>query len=447
MTRRYGYLTLAMVSTLTILLAACGSSDPTPTPPTAPSEGAEPGQATGFEAEWAALIEAAQAEGRLIVSGSGGVGDIVPVYRIWGEKFGIKVTVARGSGRENADRLLAEQGVGRYDVDMVHAGADTLSSRLVPNDAVIPITQILFHPEVIDLSLWFGGKLWFRDSEDAYMLVHSAAVDSDSDLDGIWFNTNLVTFEEVESWRSERDVFERYGGSIIRSDPRDLGGSGGVVRRLLRPDRGIDYWEFEYAQDVFYTSDSRYMTDSLARGAFKIAFGGTGGITGREFLEIRNLGAAVEVYETLRLENDWPLYEPDPGLGPAGSGGSFSVAKNAVHPNATKLWVNWLLSREGMTMVHETLGEAEVAAGLDLHDRVSLRDDGIPWGLTDPRFRREPGVVYDITRMDPRANALQQDTVRLRTMIFEEARGFGTNPELPELRTKLEEAAKLLAVQ
>ena len=444
MSRLYGYLAVVMVS---MLLVACGTSEPTPTaPPTAPQDGGEPAQATGFEAEWAALIEAARAEGRLIVSGSGGVGDIVPVYRIWGEKFGITVTVARGSGRENADRLLAEQGVGRYDVDIVHAGADTLSSRLVPNEAVIRIKEILFHPEVIDLSLWFGGKLWFRDSEDAYMLVHSASVDSDSSLDGTWFNTDLVSIEEVESWTSERDVLERYGGSIIDDDPRDLGGTGGVVRDLLRPDRGVDYWIFEYSQDVFYTSDARYMTDSLARGAFKIALGGTGGIVGRELQEIRNLGAAVQNYETLRLERGWPLYEPDAGLEPAGSGGSFSVAKNARHPNATKLWVNWLLSREGMTTVHETLGESEVAAGLDVHNRISLRDDGIPWGLTDPRLRREPGVVYDITRMDPRANALHQDAVRLRLMIFEEARGFGTNPELAELRVKMEEAIKLLAV-
>ena len=54
--------------------------------------------------------------------------------------------------------------------------------------------------------------------------------------------------------------------------------------------------------------------------------------------------------------------------------------------------------------------------------------------------------MYDITRMDPRANALHQDAVRLRLMIFEEARGFGTNPELAELRVRMEEAIKLLAV-
>ena len=446
MTQRHRYLTVPIVSVLTLLLVACGTPDPTPTPPPTPTS-AESEPVTGFDAEWAALIAAAQDEGRLIVSGSGGVGDIVPVYRIWGDKFGIRVTVARGSGRENADRLLAEQGVGRYDVDIVHAGADTLSSRLVPNNAVIPIKSILFHPEVIDMSLWFGGKLWFRDSEDAFMLVHSAAVDSASSLDGIWFNTDLVSIEEVESWTSERDVYERYAGSIIDDDPRDLGGTGSVVRDLLRPDRGIDYWAYEYSQDVFYTSESRYMTDSLARGAFKIALGGTGGIVGREFLGMRNLGASIQLYETLRLERGWPLIEPDAGLEPAGSGGSFSVAQNAVHPNATKLWVNWLLSREGMTTVHETLGEAEVAAGLELHDRISLRDDGIPWGRTDPRFRREPGVVYDITRMDPRANALHQDAVRLRLMVFEEARGFGTNPELPELRRMIEEQVELLAAR
>ena len=420
-----------VVGVLALLLAACGSPDPTPTPPSGPG-GEEP--LTGFEAEWAALIEAAQEEGRLIVSGSGGVAEIAPVYRIWGEKFGIRVTIARGSGSENADRMLAEQAVGRYSIDMVHGGASSISQRLMPNDAVIRIEQILFHPEVIDKSLWYGGKLWFRDPEDAFMLAHSARVIQGSGLDTVWFNTDLVSVEELEMWQGYRDVYEMFEVSMVDADP--ISSSGATD--FFDPFRGAEYWEYIYGKDVFYTNDPRLIADSLAKGGFKIAWASSS--ARRELQSLRDVGAPVQNYGTVRLEQGWPAYESFPVLEPSGSGGSFAVAPNQPHPNATKLWVNWLLSREGMTTVHTTRGEGETLP----HDRVSLRDDGIPVGLTDPAFRREPGVVYNTVFMNAAANAMTDDLTALRLKIYERARGILEHPDLDVLKAELEERAQAI---
>ena len=140
MKRGREYLAVVLVGALAVVLSACGTPDPTPTPTSpAAQDGSAPtsGALTGFEAEWDALITAAQAEGRLVVSGSGGIGDIAPVYKIWQDKFGIRVTISRGSGRANADRMLAEQGVGRFDVDMVHGGVTTINTRLMPNETIV----------------------------------------------------------------------------------------------------------------------------------------------------------------------------------------------------------------------------------------------------------------------------------------------------------------------
>ena len=431
------------VSVLALLLAACGTPAPIPTPPAGPDDGAEP--LTGFEAEWDALIKAAQKEGRLIVSGSGGVGEIVPIYRIWGEKFGIRVTVARGGGRENADRMLAEQSVGRYSVDMVHGGGSTLAERLMPNNAVIRIEELLFHPEVIDKSLWYGGKLWFIDPEEAFMLAFAGDVDEGSSLDDIWFNTDLVRIEELEPMRNERDVYERFEGSIINLDPRAAGGGTSVVSDYLNPNMGPDHWDFVYSKDAFYTSDMRLLADSLAKGGYKIAVD-QGGQGGRGLEALRAAGAPVEEYHALRIAQGWPVHAVFPQLNPGGSGGSMAVAPNQPHPNATKLWVNWLLSREGATAIHATPEEG--AADDFLHDRVTLRADDIPWGMTDPRFRRVPGVVYDTIRMNPKAAAMQADMLTLQSWIFEEVRGFATHPELEELRAKIaKQAAEIEGVR
>ena len=420
------------VSLLALLLAACGTAAPTPTPTPKSEPGAEP--LTGFEAEWAALIKAAQEEGRLIVSGSGGVSEIAPVYRIWGEKFGIRVTIARGSGGENADRMLAEQSVGRYTLDMVHSGAGTLAERLMPNNAIVRVEPLLFHPEVIDKSLWYGGKIWFRDPENAFMLIHSARVIQGSGLDDIWFNTDLVSLEELETWRGYRDVYEMFEESMIDESPSSTSGA----TAFFDPFRGPEYWEYIYGKDIFYTNDPRFISDSLAKGAFKIALASS--TSRRELASLRNVGAPVDEYHTVRLERGWPAHESFPVLEPSGSGGSFAVAPNQPHPNATKLWVNWLLSREGMTTVQATLGEGESPP----HDRVSLRDDGIPSGQTDPAFRREPGVVYNTVFMNPAAAAMTQDIIQLKLKIYERARGIVDHPDIDELKSELAERAQAI---
>ena len=419
---------VVMAGALAVSFAACGSPDPTPTPPSGPGPGPAEG-ATGFEAEWAALIKAAQEEGRLIVSGSGGVSEIAPVYRIWGDKFGIRVTIARGSGGENADRMLAEQSVGRYSLDMVHSGAGTLGERLMPNNAIVPVRPLLFHPEVIDLSLWYGGKLWFRDPEDAFMLIHSARVIQGSGLDDVWFNTNLVSVEELETWRGYRDVYEMFDGSIIDGTP-DL---GTAASSFYDPFRGAEYWEYIFAKDIFYTNEARYLSDAIAKGGFKIAMASSS--ERRELEALRAAGAPVDEYRSVRLEQGWPKYESFPVLEPASSGGTYAIAPNQPHPNATKLWANWILSREGMTTVQATLGEGETLP----HDRISLREDDIPVGQTDPAFRREPGVVYNTIFMNPAAAAMSQDLAQLRYKIYEQARGIANHPDIEELKVELNE--------
>ena len=262
------------------------------------------------------------------------------------------------------------------------------------------------------------------------MLIHSARVITGSGLDGVWFNTDLVSLEEVESWRGIRDVYEMFGDSMIDEAPTTT--SGG---EYFDPFRGPDHWEYIYEKDGFYTNDSRFISDSLAKGGFKIAMASS---TARRELEgLRDVGASVNGYRAVRIEQGWAKYESFPVLEPAGSGGSFSVAPSQPHPNATKLWVNWLLSKEGMTTVQATLGEGESPP----HDRVSLRADQIPVGQTDPAFRREAGIVYNTLFMNPAAAAMVADIAQLKKKMFERARGIAEHPDIEELKSTLAEQA------
>ena len=103
-----------------VWLSACGSADPTPTPIPAVETVTPTPAMMGFDAEWQALIAAAQAEGTLVVGGPTNE----QVVREFGERFGIEVRISPGSGFEITDRLLAEQSVRRYTMDTMWNGRD-----------------------------------------------------------------------------------------------------------------------------------------------------------------------------------------------------------------------------------------------------------------------------------------------------------------------------------
>ncbi len=102
---------------------------------------------------WDETLAAAQKEGKLVVVLGGSASrNYRPVFKFFENKYGIRAVVSTGSGRRQADRLLAERGAGRYQVDIIMTGGTTGNQRLVPNGVPDPIGPELFLPEVLDKS-------------------------------------------------------------------------------------------------------------------------------------------------------------------------------------------------------------------------------------------------------------------------------------------------------
>ena len=363
-------------------LAACGSDEPTATG-TAPEPGATPEAPMGFEAEWAALIKAAQDEGRLVMAGGGGSVNVRQYYQHFAEKFGIKAVVSGGSGTAQANRILAEQAAGRYEVDLVHAGNTTIKSRLGPR-ALQRMEPWLFHPEVIDESLWYLGKHKYGDAEHRTSFVYAAEVDSPGNESGnmsLWYNTNLVSQEEINALESPWDLLQdKWIGEFVSFDPTGGGGgTGALINAWREPDMGEEwlraYW---IGMKPFITNDIRIVESSLVNGRFHWGY-----------------ATSVDAFDQLMAQGA-PISNKFPRalthiteLNGGGTARSFTVAKKPPHPNATKLYVNWFLSREGQTLM-----QASLPTPFDDCAFVSLREDDIPPGLTCPEERRQPGVTY-----------------------------------------------------
>ena len=68
------------------------------------------------------------------------------------------------------------------------------------------------------------------------------------------------------------------------------------------------------------------------------------------------------------------------------SQGGVNLFKNAPHPNAAKVAINWLLSREGQDTYQKAFAQQ--------HDvRQSMRED-ISMEVIPPTYRRVKGVKY-----------------------------------------------------
>ena len=403
--KRVGLLTVTAVF-MAFGLAACGA-DPTATPTSAPTATPPPqaiptptpDAAALFQAEWAALIAAAQAEGQVVLTFGGSAGrNFRPIAAVFEEKFGVKTIIATGSGSQHVNRVLAEQTAGQYLVDAMYGGATSVNTRLIPANALDPIAELFIHPEVLDQSLWFGGRHWYADAGQEFIFAFAASA-TPMTL-GLRYNTDLVTEEEANSFNSVFDYLDpKWKGKIVSLSPT-AGGSGGTYyTAYVHPDIGREWIDAFLSPELGVTfSDSRtFVIDGAAKGKFHLAIGGAL----RDLDALGDLGAPVK-----------PLLKDMKEGGELSASSSLTLITtpiNPPNPNAAKLWVNWWLSREGQTLM-QTLAEIE--------PEPTLRLDVTDWGITPESFRRLEGKSYFFFDADPKLVAQRLEAAEYTASVY-----------------------------
>ena len=168
-----------------------------------------------FEARWAELIAAAQAEGELVgINGDTGPGE-VKVREEFTRQFGIAYTVTSGNSEETTSRLLAERAQDLYTVDIANLGGSG-TDRLLEAGVYQPLMPHLIHPEALDRST--GSRLdyipWHEsDAEKQYVTLY--LVDAQPNIIDFYYNTDNVTDEDLEQLQSWQDFLDpRWAGRI-----------------------------------------------------------------------------------------------------------------------------------------------------------------------------------------------------------------------------------------
>ncbi|HZR73048.1 ABC transporter substrate-binding protein [Bradyrhizobium sp.] len=276
---------------------------------------------------WDELAAAARSEGKLVVSGPAHpeVREALPAA--FKKRFGIDLEYLGGSASAGAARLRSERAAGIYSVDVTLAGIQTMATIYYPEHMLAPIKPLLVIPEAVDGSKWKRGSLWFSDPDQQYVLRLFNAVGEQFSI-----NTRTVKPDEI---RSAQDLLNpKWQGKIATRDPTVPGtGSNQAARFYIQ--LGEDFTKRLFVdQKPAFSRDERQLTDWLLHGTYPIVFG----VDDARVDQMHKEGEPVLAINSL----------PDlPGTVQVGNGlvGLFS---NAPHPNAAKLFINWLASKEGL---------------------------------------------------------------------------------------------------
>jgi ABC-type uncharacterized transport system YnjBCD substrate-binding protein len=90
------------------------------------------------------------------------------------------------------------------------------------------------------------------------------------------------------------------------------------------------------------------------------------------------------------------------------------VANNRPHPNASKLFVNWFLSKDGQAVMHTTS---------DRTPDQTFRTDVTEVGKLNKADMRKPGVEYLTPEHDPEIQKNRVRTMKLAEDLYLEIRG------------------------
>jgi iron(III) transport system substrate-binding protein len=320
-----------------------------------------------WQAEWEKTAKAARKEGRLIIYGAASQGFLPVNAGVFQKRFP-EIQVITVGGSRALPRIMAERRAGKYLADVIVGGTSTTYG-LYEAGALDPIKDILISPEVRDESKWWQGRHHFSDPERK----HAFSYIGHPEKGGFHYNTRLVNPKEFQSFWDF--IHPKWKGKIASRDVRTGGGTGSANTRgfYYNPKLGPEFLRRLYSEtDITLFRDARQGVDWLVTGKFPICIFCSKvetGLAKRQGLPIDSFSAMKE------------------GQSMTASGGSVGLVNRAPHPNAARIFINWLLSREGQITVQHEYAKARVGAS------NSLRID-IPKDMVPPDERLEEGVEY-----------------------------------------------------
>lgn len=375
---------------LVSVLTSCGSSEPSrapsqpsastaaPTPassPAASSTGASAKPAgAGVQAyqraedNWAKVLEAARRETDAIVYATNEPGYLAILMQEFNKiDSKIQIKLLRLQGASGTERLKAEQSTKQYIGSGYFGGSQT--TRLLDDQGMVQTVDDL-------PNLYAPGDVWitspFLDKPHNTLTYAFATY-------YLVLNTNLVPAgQEPKTWRALGDP--QWKDKLVLWEPRNSSFSRSTLALLYTlPNYGPDVVR-KIVENSRVSPDSNEMARSVAKGEAAV-----GMIT----------------YSTFQSIKDAPVKTWTPEDGVIAGAAQMVMMKNAPAPNTTRVFFNWMLSKEGQTVLASPgLGAAvmrkdvdEAVPGTSLKGKPLL--PGVPLGWDfELKQMNEAGAVF-----------------------------------------------------
>lgn len=259
------------------------------------------------------MLEGARKEGQVVVYTSLNLKDSVPITEAFEKKYGVKVQLWRSSSEKVVQRAVTEARAGRFACDVLETNGPEMEA---------------MHREQL-LEVFFSPH--FKDLPPAVFPKHRHYVADRFNFFTIAYNTNLVKPDEVPN--SYEDLLQPRFVGKVGIEASDVDWFGAVVK-AMGEDKGLAFFRKLAAAKPQMRTGHTLMAELVAAGEIPLA------------ATIYNHNAERLVVKGAPIK--WKALKPT-----FGRPNAIGVARRAPHPYAALLFTDFMLSREGQTLIKE----------------------------------------------------------------------------------------------
>ena len=282
--------------------------------------------------EWKKTVEAAKKEAKVVAGGPPTAVLRKQYKETFEQKFGIEMELVSAPGPQNAGKAASEFKAGVRYFDVLHGGSGTLEP-LMNENMLAPFSEYMILPEVKDPRQWWGGHMW-EDNVKNNRCIYSFSADFSVPP---FFNADLLKPGEISSY--DDLLSPKWKGKIGLFEPRIPSAGQGLWGFLMKI-KGKEFLQKLAQQELFISRDGQQLAVGLAKGTLVIALG----LSQRFVDPYIKANLPIKALSTIKE-----------GTSGSNGFGTVAVMRNAPHPNATKVYINWLLSKEGQELYSRAL--------------------------------------------------------------------------------------------